>query len=189
MDDEFIERTRKFGFTPQEFKLLEKQDKEYQLISDLAVRENQAWYDRIIINHDNGYLAGWNIFVSIITLLSAFSNLHVAAFSTHDQEELNDIFDETVGFWQLVQEYLFGLDILIVFFTEYKGELGDYRRTFSEIALNYLKTTFLIDFIAFFPFFEVVRHRMKPEHREREEYYNFYQLLFLLRLFRLYKAS
>ena len=167
-----------------------KQDKKLRLSLNMNKSQNQSFYDRIIINHKNGYLVAWNIFVSVVTLLSAFSNLHTAAFSTHHDQKLNDLFDDSLIFFQISQEFLFGVDIIVVFLTEYKDpKTGDYSRKLTAIAFNYLKSTFIIDFLAFFPFFETIRHHMIPEYHEPTEYYNFWQLLFLLRLLRLYKAA
>ena len=63
---------------------------------------------------------------------------------------------DPVIFWQVVQEHCFAIDILVVFFSEFKDpKTGDMCRKPTKIALNYLKTTFIIDLLAFFPFFDV----------------------------------
>ena len=87
----------------------------------------------------------------------------------------------------MVQEYAFGIDIVIIFFTEFQDKTGDYNRQIDKIAKNYLKTTFLIDFLAFFPFFELFRKQMVEDEFSYD--YNFYHLFYLLRLLRCYKAS
>ena len=116
----------------------------------------KPWYDRFIIDRDNVYLQSWNIFVSILTVLSCFSNLHVAAFNSNDHQKHDEFIHDEIVFWQLLQEYLFGIDIIVIFLSEYKDMFtGDLVRTFSKIALNYLKTSLIFDLLAFFPFFEI----------------------------------
>ena len=98
------------------------------------------------------------------------------------------MFKEFTVFLQLLQELMFGIDIIISFFCEFKDkETGDYIREPKRIALNYLKTTFWIDFLAFFPFFEVFGKWFKQE--EKDGSYDFYHLICLLRLLRMYKAA
>jgi hypothetical protein len=60
-----------------------------------------------------------------------------------------------------------------------------------EIAINYLKGTFIIDFLAFFPFYNVISSLMShdPDEQNRNEMYHYINLFFLLRLLRLYKAA
>lgn len=59
----------------------------------------------------------------------------------------------------------------------------------TKIALNYLKTTFIIDLLAFFPFFDVFNAYLAHEDAGKGKTYNFYHLIYLLRLLRLYKAA
>ena len=83
---------------------------------------------------------------------------------------------------------MFGVDILIVFFTEIiDDKTGEKERGLKKIAFQYLKTTFLIDLLAFFPFFELFRFQMVEDKGENK--YNFYHILYLLRLLRMYKAA
>ena len=108
------------------------------------------------MSHKNGALVAWNIVLSILTVLSAFSNLHVTAFSSHDLHDHTQMFKNGLVFWQVLQEYVFAIDIIIIFFTEFKDmNTGYYCRHPMRIALNYLRTTLIIDFLAFFPFFYV----------------------------------
>ena len=45
--------------------------------------------------------------------------------------------------------------------TEFKDtKTGEVDRTHPAIAINYLKGAFIIDFLAFFPFFELFRKNM-----------------------------
>jgi len=86
-----------------------------------------------------------------------------------------------------MQEYIFGIDIIIIFFSEYKDmETGFYCREPKNIATNYLKKAFIIDFLAFFPFFEVLSNL--TSHGADEKEYDFLHFVYLLRLLRLYKA-
>lgn len=57
-----------------------------------------------------------------------------------------------------------------------------------------MKGTFFIDFLAFFPFYNVVssiigNDKLKESEGKGSEMYNYIELLFLLRLLRLYKAA
>lgn len=149
------------------------------------------WYDCVIIKHTNGLLIFWNIFVSFLTIVSCFSNLHVAAFSGSHHHDIGNAHENWVVFWQMLQEAIFGIDILIIFFTEFRDDTtGEYNRIFSSIACNYLKGHFIFDFLSFFPFFEIFRHQMvEDDGEDADTVYNFYHLLYLFRLLRIYKAA
>lgn len=131
----------------------------------------------------------WNVLVSLLTVFSTFSNLHITAFETnalHDHNNLNG-----VVLWQLIQEYAFGIDIIVTFFTEYDNNDGTNASIIRDpklIAKRYLTSYFIIDLLAFFPFYEVFRDKIE-KHHDGTERYNYFHLLFLFRLLRLYKAT
>ena len=186
-----VQNGRQFGCKPNEYESIINYEVQNRKNFNVSLRNMEltiTWYDKYIINQDNSYLLIWNIIVSIITVLSCFSNLHVTVFQASEHHDHDRILKDGVILWQIVQEYMFGIDIIIIFFTEIKDkETGDDQRLFSKIAIEYLKTTFLIDLIAFFPFFELFRFQMVEDMGKDE--YNFYHLLYLLRLLRMYKAS
>jgi hypothetical protein len=125
-------------------------------------------------------------------MMSSFSNLHSAAFSTHLTHEGHHEDESTakaIIAWQMIQEFAFLADMFITFVTEYKDlETGDFRRDLESIAIKYIKTTFIMDFLAVFPFFEVFKDQMVYD-KGNSDIYNFYHLLYLFKLFRLYKAA
>lgn len=186
-----MDLSRSWGCDPEEYDDLVTQERDNKIDLGISITQDKvitSWYDSVIINHDNGYLTYWNIVISILTVLSTFSNLHVAAFCANEHHDISNFLSDRVVFWQTIQEYMFGIDIVIIFFTEYKNmDTGDFEREFSKIALNYLKTTFIIDFLAFFPFFELFKEQMLENDSTQE--YDMYHLLFLFRLLRVYKAS
>lgn len=75
----FINRTRRYGMDQKEFKRLiqiENSNERNQQFFGI----NRNWYDIFIISKDNYLLHIFNVCLAILTVISSFSNLHVAAF-------------------------------------------------------------------------------------------------------------
>jgi hypothetical protein len=88
------------------------------------------------------------------------------------------------------QEIFFFADIIINFFIEFKSEEKLYPiRDIAQIAERYLKGTFLIEFISFFPFIVVIQSitTTYDQYDGTPHKFGYLQLLFLLRLFRIIK--
>lgn len=155
----------------------------------------RPWYDRFIIAHDNPYLQTWNVAISIVTVLSAFTNMYITAFEVHALQSHDFEHLDSVVIWMLIQEYSFGIDIIITFLTEYTVYTEDHGldkvpvRKFSKIAIRYLKSVFIVDFMAFYPFFIQFEHYFVDEEKEHLNVYTYFHLCFMFRLFRLYKAA
>lgn len=62
-----------------------KEAKKVNMLAGLKIGENpklNGCFHRFIISYNNPKLLIFNSFVSIITFLSVFSNMHIAAFQT-----------------------------------------------------------------------------------------------------------
>lgn len=125
---------------------------QYSIKKDNSLLFDTPWYDRFIIKRSNPFMSFYYVIIAILTILSIFANLHISCFESTGGDLT----------WQVVQECIFGFDIILTFFTEIEKDDGYntyYVRSPKLIALEYLGGYFIIDFIAFFPFFEVLsRH-------------------------------
>lgn len=63
-----------------------------------------------------------------------------------------DTYSDAVYYYELMMQILFGLDIIITFFTAFYNENNVLVTSKLEIGYNYLKTWFVIDLIACIPF-------------------------------------
>lgn len=193
--EEMEKKSRMFGLTQDEKETLDIQQKiqggirkEYQ-----TAKLNLNRFDKFIISHDNPKLQVWNVFISILTIVSAFGNMYIVAFNhSYYQVQTNDEFSG-VNLFMLVLECLFLFDIFIKFlteFTEFTDDSGlDKRpvRDIFRIAKRYLTDKFIIDLIAFYPFLETIEHIVIGEQKEKKQF-TYIHLMFILRLMRLYKA-
>ena len=114
------------------------------------------WYDFFIIKKSNPILGVFNILIAIMTIVGSFTYLHISCFA---------VYASNITF-EFVLNFIFGFDILLEFFTEFERDDGYHTEVIRSpklIALNYLKNYFIIDFIAFFPFYEVFVHNHLDE--------------------------
>lgn len=99
--------------------------------------------------------------------------------------------DDCVYIWtDLLSEFCFLIDVIINFFIEFKSEEKlQPVRDFGMIAERYLKGAFLLDVISFFPFILIIQSITTNVNEFDISYqkFGYLQLLFLLKLFRIYK--
>ena len=85
-------------------------------------------------------------------------------------------------------EFLFVVDILISFFTDYiSDETYKPVRNVWKIASRYLKSYFWYDFIGVFPFVTVMRYLISGERKV--DHYNYHKLFYLFKVTRAKKAA
>lgn len=130
---------------------------------------NLSKFDKYIMAHDNPKLQVWNVFISILTIVSAFGNMYITTFDkSYYNVHLDDQFSG-VNLAMLLIECLFFIDIFTKFlteFTEYTEDSGlDKKpvRDLFRIAKRYLADKFIIDFIAFYPFLETIVYFVTKE--------------------------
>ena len=86
MEDDSLESEKKFRLRTSIFGMDLKEYKRMIQIDKSNIRNEQyfgsssVWYDRFILRRDNSFLHIFNVLLAILTVISSFSNLHVAAF-------------------------------------------------------------------------------------------------------------
>jgi len=89
--------------------------------------------------------------------------------------------------WYVIQEILFGIDIVVNFFVEYQDKgSGETVRNWYAITMRYVKGTFLWDLLAIFPFYEIITNDL--DNTPKGNLYDYYHLIHLLKCLRLYMA-
>jgi len=127
--------------------------------------------DCFIISQKNKPYQLFEMFVSIICLISSFNYAYLAAFRMHDQLKTS-----ISGLW-LFYETMFFIDIVLQFLKEFKSETTNLPvRDLEKIAWNYLENGFVTDFIAIIPL-QILELKSKREN-----------LFFLIKLIRLEKG-
>ena len=86
----------------------------------------------------------WDMFMTFILLFACLETPYKIAFISDDDVIWNTI--------DLTADFLFLIDIIIIFNTAYQDEAFQVIDERKLIAINYLKGWFLIDFFAIVPF-------------------------------------
>jgi CRP-like cAMP-binding protein len=102
---------------------------------------------RVIILPTEEWKVAWDFFVGILILYSVtVVPFRIGFHITPDLKGV--IFDYIV-------DIMFGIDMILTFLTAYEQE-GKLVRHHDLIAINYLKTWFVIDFVSTFPFDQII---------------------------------
>ncbi|EAR82348.1 cation channel family protein (macronuclear) [Tetrahymena thermophila SB210] len=124
---------RQISKTLQEFIKLNRKDTKQQ---------SELFLQKFVIKLDNKYKSFWDIFV-LLTI--AYNVATVAFYVTFDTIEALQIVD-------IIVEVVFGLDIILRFFHEYKDpESFEIVSDIKRIAHRYLRFWFWIDIVALIP--------------------------------------
>lgn len=123
----------------------------------------------------------WDLIISLALVLTCSITPFAIAF-VDDENETLQIFDLTV-------DVLFVIDILVIFNSAFYDE--DYKLTdqYQQIATNYLRGWFLLDFLAIFPF-NILFPTQSNNFNEMARIFRIgrlYKLVKLLRLVRVLK--
>ena len=106
---------------------------------------NARLIDRIIIHSECYPFAVWQFVISILCIVSSFFYVKLAAFGPPDRYDNEDYMDLT-----FIIAFL--IDMLISFNLDYYDKTKEmYIRTHPKVALNYLKSGFLFDFVTTIP--------------------------------------
>lgn len=95
-----------------------------------------------------------------------------------------DDYSESFFYYELVMQIFFGIDIVITFFTAFHNENDVLVTSKIEIALNYLRSWFVIDLIACLP----LSYVLSDEQDGPSSYNNLIRLGRLSRLYRLLRV-
>lgn len=123
----------------------------------------------------------WNILMSIILLYTAIIMPYTLTFLDY----------ENLGIWgimDLVLDFIFFIDILINFCSAYIDQDGCLVKDRRTITINYLKSWFILDVVACFPFNFIGNNNNQGSY-STEDYNNFFRLLKMPRLYRLFRVA
>ena len=138
-------------------------------------------YNYFVMLPDDWYSQLWNLLISIILLFTFFATPYRIAFVDKDDEAM------------LVIDYcidaIFAIDIILNFFIAYYDSdyiLVDKRK---DIALHYIRTWFIIDFIAIIPFNFIFQTSDFNSLARLSKIPRLYRLIRMFRLVRLLKVA
>lgn len=120
-------------------------------LSTLAIVKSPNNNYRFVIQFDNKIKILWDIFFALLLLFIIFYYPVFLAFCFEqtDSKEfwstLNDLID-----------ILFGIDIILTFFTNIVDIDGNIINNHKDIALNYITGWFIVDLVAIFPFQRII---------------------------------
>ena len=99
-----------------------------------------------LVYPESHYKGHWDLFITLILLISCFSTPYIIAFSDVDEQDLG------IKIFENVIDFLFLLDVIVIFNTAFYTENFDMIDSRKEIALHYLRGWFLVDLVAILPF-------------------------------------
>ena len=99
-----------------------------------------------MIYPESKYKGYWDLFITLVLLISCFSTPYIIAFGDVDG---NDV---SVKIFENIIDALFFIDVIIIFNTAFYTENFDMVDTRREIALNYMRGWFTVDILAIVPF-------------------------------------
>lgn len=106
-------------------------------------RKKVKWY---IIYPENSYKNGWDLFIGLILIVSCtVTPYHIAFYK----------YDDPLGAWEVINvifDITFAVDIIASFVSSYYDEDFYVVDDLKIISCNYLRTWFIIDIVAIFPF-------------------------------------
>jgi CRP-like cAMP-binding protein len=113
-------------------------------VESSAVRMMSPWYshDKYLLDPESIVMIGWNLCILITAIVAVVYFPFVVAFEPFEEFVVVD----------LVFTAVFGVDMLATFFTVYRKRNGEVVEDHRDIAMRYLKSWFVLDLIASFPF-------------------------------------
>jgi len=146
IDDVSLAKTRSFLNLKENEELLPENISENQPLQ--RKKSKEAWIQNYIISYNNHFKSAWDVLIMLLVIYSSITTAYVIAFDL----DLPDsspyvIFDH-------VMEAFFWVDLFLSFLQEYRDPQNfEYIRDFKMISLHYLKSWFIIDLLAVFPFY------------------------------------
>jgi len=122
-----------------------------------------------VINHEGRFKVMWDWIVLVLVIFTAIQIPYYAAFSTNTDIVFDIIKNSEVRpmlILSLIVDCMFVLDILLNFRTTYIQSSSDVmERNPKKLAVNYLKTWFIIDLLAAIPFDWIMHHQQQNNGR------------------------
>lgn len=141
----------------------------------------------------------WQIFIGMMSLGSCVCYAYFAAFAfpyhfTSLSDFLTNFYEHPSDngftlFWFFV-EVVFAVDIVLHFLKEYRSEIN--HQTVSDLRLianRYLRTTFLLDFLATLPINLLVYLFSGRPRITNDDTFDSYRLLYVMKMVRVLKAT
>eukprot|EP00347_Sterkiella_histriomuscorum_P018178 403346494 len=130
----------------------------------------KSFFQQLIITKQNKWKSFLDIFMIILAVYSTFTSTYYAAFGLE-----TSIVSEIIS---ISVEVLFGVDIILNFFTEYISEEDFYPvRDHKKIAIRYFKRSFIFDMLSVIPF------RYFINDSETRQLFTLFKILRLPKLF------
>ena len=111
--------------------------------------DNNKCQYKCIIQVENKWKDGWDVFISLVLVLSCVLTPLNIAFAYDKKYTAHDVIDHTI-------DVLFLFDIILCFNAAYITQDQEIVSDRKSIAKNYLTGWFWIDFIAIVPFEEIM---------------------------------
>lgn len=116
--------------------------------------EHETCSQKLVIRNNNALRKVWKVIVTILLLYTATVFPYVLAFldigmAPDDVERKHDA--EVFKWLNHVMDWLFYFDLFISFFCSYTNKRGKEVTDLRKVSLHYLRTTFLINFVACLP--------------------------------------
>ena len=133
----------------------------------------------LILSPGSKFKVLWNIIMALVLLYTALIMPYTLTFIDYNT------FDAW-GILEIILDILFFIDIIINFNSAYFDQEGSLITARKDITINYLKSWFLLDVAACFPFNTVGADNNSATY-STHDYNNFIRLLRLPRLYRLFR--
>jgi len=109
--------------------------------------------EKLIITTSNHFYQAWRISNIFIILVSSFYFAYQSAFFSMQSEESR----ERSFAWDKLIDFLFSIDIVLSFFTEYHNPVtNEVERDPKILVVRYLKGRFALDLLATIPFVRIL---------------------------------
>lgn len=156
-----------------------KREKIYDTDSEESVSDEEKKVQCIILP-DSGFKRIWNAVITAIIIYSSIVTPYKLSFSDKNGYDPDDI----------ISDVLLGADIVVNFFSAYTDREENLVKNRRKIALKYIKTWFIPDFISIFPFSEVFQGDYKIGRLAKmSRLPKLYKLMKLAKLFRITKMK
>lgn len=147
-------------------------------LGNLQVAQEKPFSSKFVLSYDHPFRFYWDFYVLVLLIYVALVSVSVVSF-------LGRIDTSSPWFWvERFLDVMFAIDIVLNFFTSYKGShLENYNNkneSLRSVALRYLTTYFLFDFIPTIPW-----GLFADEDGDRPTALQLFRLLRLLRILKL----
>lgn len=141
----------------------------------------------ILFRQTDNFKTKWDLVIMLLSLFNSFTVPVEMAFSPPFMQQ------PMIVSANFVIDFVFFLDILICFRTVYLNQRGEMVTDGKAIATNYLKSTFIIDFLATVPFDTILSmnstYLQYVKESERKGERQWIQILGILKLGRVLRLN